>query len=156
MPNGQKSTRLSAKVATTICMRIAHFVTVMWTLAHKERRPLKGMLARRNINATDGLQAPPPSGCFFGKQRHRLKMTRYPLQNFVKFIMQFIIIREIFSDSSTAKGMTCGKTKAKALCQNVLAPYSVQTHTDYKKTICIFLWQPTHQTKVQPSVFQLY
>ncbi|KAJ4935520.1 hypothetical protein JOQ06_017052 [Pogonophryne albipinna] len=29
--------------------------------------------------------------------------------------------------------MTCGKTKAKALCENVLAPYSVQTHVDYIK-----------------------
>lgn len=41
--------------------------------------------------------------------------------------------REIFSDSSTAKGMTCGKTKVKALCENVLAPYSVQIHTNYIK-----------------------
>lgn len=38
---------------------------------------------------------------------------------------------EIFSDSSTAKGMTCGKTKAKALCENVLVPYSVHIHSDY-------------------------
>lgn len=41
--------------------------------------------------------------------------------------------REIFSDSPTAKGMTCGRTKAKALCENVIAPYSVQSHTDYIK-----------------------
>ncbi|CAK6961777.1 hypothetical protein NDU88_010809 [Scomber scombrus] len=34
--------------------------------------------------------------------------------------------REIFSDSPTAKGMACGRTKAKALCKNVIAPYSVQ------------------------------
>ena len=41
--------------------------------------------------------------------------------------------REIYNDSSIAKGVTCGKTKAKALCENVLAPYSVQTHVDYIK-----------------------
>ena len=29
--------------------------------------------------------------------------------------------------------MTCGRTKAKALCENVIAPYSVQLHTDYIK-----------------------
>jgi len=29
--------------------------------------------------------------------------------------------------------MTCGKTKAKALCENVLAPYSVHIHSDYIK-----------------------
>lgn len=46
--------------------------------------------------------------------------------------------RETFSDSSTAKGMTCGKTKAKALCENVLSPYSVQTHTDYVKEINLY------------------
>lgn len=39
--------------------------------------------------------------------------------------------REIFSDSPTAKGMTCGRSKAKALCENVLAPYSVQLHVKY-------------------------
>src|SRR4029434_8711727 len=33
--------------------------------------------------------------------------------------------REIFCDSPTAKGMMCGRTKAQALCANVLAPYSV-------------------------------
>ena len=41
--------------------------------------------------------------------------------------------REIFRYSPTAKGMTCGRIKAKALCENVLAPYSVQLHTDYIK-----------------------
>lgn len=71
-------------------MRIVLFVAVMWTLAHKESWPLTGMLPRRNIKATDGPQAPPPSGCFFEKLIH-LKMTRYLLQNFVKYIMQLSI-----------------------------------------------------------------
>ena len=38
--------------------------------------------------------------------------------------------REIYSDSAIAKGVTCGKTKAKALCENVLALYFVQTQVD--------------------------
>uniref|UniRef100_A0A8C6NU33 Uncharacterized protein n=1 Tax=Nothobranchius furzeri TaxID=105023 RepID=A0A8C6NU33_NOTFU len=41
--------------------------------------------------------------------------------------------REVYSDSAVAKGVTCGKTKAKALCENVLAPYSIQEHVDYIK-----------------------
>ena len=38
--------------------------------------------------------------------------------------------REVFSDSLTANGTTWGQTNAKALCLNVLGPYSVQIHTD--------------------------
>uniref|UniRef100_A0A8C6KPN3 Uncharacterized protein n=1 Tax=Nothobranchius furzeri TaxID=105023 RepID=A0A8C6KPN3_NOTFU len=41
--------------------------------------------------------------------------------------------REVYSDSAVAKGVMCGKTKAKALCENVLAPYSIQAHVDYIK-----------------------
>ena len=41
--------------------------------------------------------------------------------------------REIFNDSAIAKGITCGKTKAQAMCENVLAPYSVEKHTKYIK-----------------------
>lgn len=41
--------------------------------------------------------------------------------------------KEIYGDSTIAKGVTCGKTKAKALCENVLAPYSVQKHLNYIK-----------------------
>ncbi len=41
--------------------------------------------------------------------------------------------REIYTDSTIAKGITYGRTKAKALCDNVLAPFSVETHTDYVK-----------------------
>jgi len=41
--------------------------------------------------------------------------------------------REVYSDSSIAKGVTCGRTKAKALCENILAPYSVQKHVEYIK-----------------------
>lgn len=37
----------------------------------------------------------------------------------------------VFSDSSSAKGMTTSKTKVKALGENVLARYSVQIHVDY-------------------------
>lgn len=62
--------------------------------------------------------------------------------------------REIFCDSLTAKGMTCGKTKTEALCENVLAPYSVHTHTDYIKENA--QWQLMHKTKEQPSVSRSY
>lgn len=41
--------------------------------------------------------------------------------------------REIYNDSTIAKRITWGKTKAKALCENVLAPFSLETHTDYIK-----------------------
>uniref|UniRef100_A0A8C5GAZ7 Uncharacterized protein n=1 Tax=Gouania willdenowi TaxID=441366 RepID=A0A8C5GAZ7_GOUWI len=41
--------------------------------------------------------------------------------------------REIYNNSTIAKGVTCGKTKAKALCENVLAPYSIHAHVDYIK-----------------------
>ncbi|XP_064110007.1 uncharacterized protein LOC135217900 [Macrobrachium nipponense] len=41
--------------------------------------------------------------------------------------------KEIYSDSLIVKGATCGKTKTKALCENILAPYSVETHLEYIK-----------------------
>ncbi|XP_064098734.1 uncharacterized protein LOC135209930 [Macrobrachium nipponense] len=39
--------------------------------------------------------------------------------------------KEIYSDSLIVKGVTCGKTKTKALCENILAPYSVETHLEH-------------------------
>lgn len=41
--------------------------------------------------------------------------------------------RQVYSDSAVAKGVTLGRTKAQALCSNVLAPYSTRTHLDYIK-----------------------
>uniref|UniRef100_H3B0Z5 DUF4371 domain-containing protein n=1 Tax=Latimeria chalumnae TaxID=7897 RepID=H3B0Z5_LATCH len=41
--------------------------------------------------------------------------------------------KTIYHDSSVAKDLTCGKTKAKALSENVLVPYSIQKHLDYIK-----------------------
>ena len=35
--------------------------------------------------------------------------------------------KRIYEDSVVAKGVTLGRTKAQALCENVLAPYSVNT-----------------------------
>ena len=51
----------------------------------------------------------------------------------------------------------CGRTKAQALCANVLAPYSVAykyIQITSKQTICPFQWQPVHQTKVRPIVLR--
>ena len=39
--------------------------------------------------------------------------------------------KEIYSDSLIVNGVTCGKTKTKALCENILAPYSAETHLEY-------------------------
>ena len=41
------------------------------------------------------------------------------------------IDREVFSDSNIAKNVKCAKTKAHALCENVLAPFSTKSHVDY-------------------------
>lgn len=114
-------------------MDFAHCVAVKWMLVVKGKSPLINMPARKNIKVTDELQVRLPWGQFFKKQL-LLRMT--------KSIMQSSIISHTGvstvewkltgrSDSSTAKGMTCGKTKAKALCKNVLAPYSVLIHSDY-------------------------
>jgi len=43
---------------------------------------------------------------------------------------QVNVEKEIYSGSLKVKGETCGKTKAKALSENILAPYSTQTHME--------------------------
>ncbi|CAK6977072.1 uncharacterized protein LOC117248027 [Scomber scombrus] len=48
--------------------------------------------------------------------------------------------------------MTCGRTKAKALCENIIGPYSVQLHTDYIKENNLPF---SVATNAKPSVFPL-
>lgn len=70
----------------------------------------------------------------FSKKLHRLKLKSISCSQASPVADCGVLADQyIFSDSSIASRMTFGKTKAKALCEKVLAPYSVQTDLDYVK-----------------------
>lgn len=40
-------------------------------------------------------------------------------------------VAQTFSDSSICKKISCGRTKASAIAQNVLSPFSIEKHLEY-------------------------
>ena len=57
-------------------------------------------------------------------------MYRYHHHSYRSVDCETKLDRKVYADSSVAKGIACGRMKAKALCENILASFSSKCHID--------------------------